>query len=577
MRGTFKTRRILSQPIDRYLENDRRSPKSRADQAVKRDVQDNRLAASPGIVLGAGLATTMVFIVVVFVTLGLDGSGLIIGASAGVFGALGGALGSLWHNWTVRGASADIARAEHDARHDPLTGLYNRKALFTELDIAYQASQKDDTVLGVLFLDLDRFKVINDSMGHEAGDELLRIVASRLQSSVRGSDVVARFGGDEFVVVCRDLMTEQSVIAVADQILRNFSEPVSLYGGAQVISTSIGVAIARPDDLRRPEDLVRDADAAMYKAKKARSGYAVFDEEQRLKVIDRLDIERDLVRALEEDQFIVYYQPLVNVDQKRLYGFEALIRWNHPTRGILGPGVFLGVAEETGMMGRIGELVLREACAQAAVWNHLSPDASQVKMSVNIAEQQLLDANFPSLVAEVLDWSGLPPEQLVLEIIEDVIVDHLEGLSSLRTIGALGVGLAIDDFGTGQSSLGYVKQLDMVSILKIDKTFIGEMSADKPNKAIIDAVVTMAKALDLRVVAEGVENEDQMHSLRASGISIMQGYLFNQPVSAASVDPQSWFQSRGAPPVDTRPGLTPLEVSRAFAQPTAHKRPARRV
>ncbi len=520
----------------------------------------------------------MIFVFVVYTLQGLGSEALIVAGAAGVFGALGGAVGSLWHNWTIRHASADIARAEHDARHDQLTGLLNRTALFHELDSAFQKSQSADTTMGVLFLDLDRFKVINDSMGHEAGDELLRIVANRLQSSVRGSDVVARFGGDEFVVVCRDLMNEQSVVAVAESILRNFSEPVSLYGGAQVISTSIGVAIAKPDDHRRPEDLVRDADAAMYKAKKARSGYAVFDEEQRLLVIDRLDIERDLVRALDEDQFEVYYQPLVNVDERRLYGFEALVRWNHPTRGVLGPGAFLDVAEETGMMAAIGELVLREACAQAAVWNHLSPDARNIRMSVNIAEQQLLDANLPALIEEVLDWAGLPAGQLVLEIIEDVIVDHLDGLNMLRAIGRLGVGLAIDDFGTGQSSLGYVKQLDMVSILKIDKTFINEMRNGDTDRAIIDAVVTMAKALDLRVVAEGVENEQQLRDLRASGISIMQGYLFNQPVTAKNVDPDSWFQPRAAVNGEPKkPGLTPLEVSRAFANPEQHKRPARRV
>ncbi len=519
----------------------------------------------------------MIFVLVVYALQGLGIEAIIVAGAAGVFGAVGGAVGSLWHTWSVRDASADIARAEHDARHDQLTGLLNRSALFNELDSAFQKSQSGDTTMGVLFLDLDRFKVINDSMGHEAGDELLRIVASRLKSSVRGSDVVARFGGDEFVVVCRDLMNEQSVVAVAESILKNFAEPVSLYGGAQVISTSIGVAIAKPDDQRRPEDLVRDADAAMYKAKKTRSGFAVFDEEQRLMVINRLDIERDLVRALDENQFEVYYQPIVNVDERRLYGFEALVRWDHPTRGLLGPGAFLDVAEETGMMAAIGELVLREACAQAAVWNYLAPEARGVRMSVNIAEQQLLDATFPELVQEVIAWSGLPPEQLVLEIIEDVIVDHLDGLNMLRRIKQLGVGLAIDDFGTGQSSLGYVKQLDMVSILKIDKTFVDEMGNGETDRAIIDAVVTMAKALDLRVVAEGVESEQQLKGLRDSGISIMQGYLFNQPVTAQMVDPEKWFESRpAAGPGAPKPGLTPLEVSRAFANPEAHHRPARR-
>ena len=333
-------------------------------------MQDKQLILSPGLVLAGGLTGATLWVVFLYAFDVVSGGELVVVISTGAFGAIGSAVGALWQNYSTRHTQEYIAEAEHQAKHDPLTGLANRNALFSELETSIARAKSTDTVLGVLFLDLDRFKVINDSMGHEAGDELLRIVATRLQGTVRGSDIVARFGGDEFVVVCRDLLSEQSVLAVAKQILKSFTEPVSLYGGAQVVSTSIGIAIARPDDTRRSEDLVRDADAAMYKAKKARSGYAVFDEVQRLQVIDRLDIERDLVKALEDEQLVVFYQPLIDVSNKRLYGFEALVRWNHPDRGIIGPGDFLSVAEETGMMARIGELVLREACAQAAVWNH---------------------------------------------------------------------------------------------------------------------------------------------------------------------------------------------------------------
>jgi diguanylate cyclase (GGDEF)-like protein len=545
-----------------------------AQRAVLDDVPKRGIAQTPTVVLTCALGTAIVWLAVLFVLFDVGQESTIAAGTMGVATAIGAGSASLWNSWTNRSTDEYLAKTEHDARHDQLTGLYNRNALFTELEWSHRRAKEADTVLGVLFLDLDRFKVINDSMGHDAGDELLRIVATRIQSAVRGSDIVARFGGDEFVVVCRDLLSERSVLAVANQILKSFAQPVSLYGGAQVISTSIGVAIARPDDTRRPEDLVRDADAAMYKAKKSRSGFAVFDEAQRLQVIDRLDIERDLVKALDEEQLTVFYQPLVDVRNKRLYGFEALVRWNHPERGTLGPGQFLPVAEETGMMARIGELVLREACAQAAVWNHLSTEAHDIKMSVNIAEQQLLDANFPMLVAEVLAWSGLPPEQLVLEIIEDVIVDHLDGLSILRDIRALGVGLAIDDFGTGQSSLSYVKQFDMVSTLKIDKSFIDEMNSGTPNRAIIEAIVAMAKALGLAIVAEGVESNDQVRELTGLGVSLMQGYLFNKPVRADIIDPNVWFAPRGEI-TPARPGLTPLEVSRALAEPH-QPRPARR-
>ncbi len=487
----------------------------------------------------------MVTVVALFVLEDLTQTELLYSSVIGVFGALGGATGALWQNWSQRHRTQQLAETEHYARHDALTGLVNRPTMFKELEHSIELSKRDDTVLGVLFLDLDRFKVINDSMGHDAGDELLRIVAGRLQSCVRGSDVVGRFGGDEFIVIVRDLANDSSVVAVAKQILKKFSEPVSLYGGAQVVTTSIGVAIARPDDQRRPEDLVRDADAAMYKAKQNRSGYAVFDEVQRLEVIDRLDIERDLVKGLDEDQFVVNYQPIVDTSSRRLYGFEALVRWEHPTRGLIGPGTFLGVAEETGMMGRIGELVMREACAQAAVWNHLCDDARKIRMSVNVAEAQLLDANFPALVAEVLDWSGLDASQLVLEIIEDVIVDHMDGLNMLREIRALGVSLAIDDFGTGQSSLSYVKEFDMVSTLKIDKSFVDELETGQTSIAIIEAIVAMAKALDLRVVAEGVEDPEQLRKLSSFGVDLMQGYLFNAPVAAEVIDPHSWFAERG--------------------------------
>ncbi len=530
------------------------------------------MAASPAAVFIFGLLATITFVGVLHLVGGVALGDLYAPVLTGTFATAGSSSAAVWASWRANFTSADLARVEHDARHDQLTGLSNRIALFEQLEKATEQARVNETTLGVLFLDLDRFKVINDSMGHDAGDQLLRIVANRLQASVRNSDVLARFGGDEFVIICHDLLSEGSVISVAQQILRAFEEPVLLFGRAFTASTSIGIAIAKPGDPRRAEDLVRDADAAMYKAKRSRSGYAVFSEAQRLQVIDRLDIEQDLVKAIDHDEFVVYYQPLVNVRKRRLYGFEALVRWKHPTRGLMGPGQFLPVAEETGLMAVVGEKVLREACAQAAVWNHLSPDAQFAKMSINIAEQQLLDVNFPSLVAEILDWSGLPAEQLQLEILENVVVDHLDGLSVLRELRALGVDLAIDDFGTGQSSLSYVKQFDMVSALKIDKAFIDEMGSGSANQAIIEAIVAMAKALDLRVVAEGVETKKQVNQLLDFGVEIMQGYLFNMPVGADKIDPDSWFKSRFA----SSEGLSAVTVTQVFSEAAALPRPPRR-
>ncbi|MEZ5229169.1 MAG: diguanylate cyclase [Acidimicrobiales bacterium] len=439
---------------------------------------DRRVALSPGIVIGCGIATAVVWLAALFIVADLSQSSLVIAGASGAVGAIGGGVGAIWQNWSQRHNVHSLAQVEHQAQHDNLTGLANRNSLFVELERASARAKKNDTVLGVLFLDLDRFKVINDSMGHEAGDELLRIVATRLKSAVRGSDMVARFGGDEFVVVCRDLLSERSVLAVAEQILKSFQQPVSLNGAAQVVSTSIGVAIALPADTRKPEDLVRDADAAMYRAKKSRSGYAVFDEAQRQQVMNRLDIgatsfepRRGTARRL--------------LPATRQRAAEAALRLRGagplepPDCGLIGPGEFLGVAEETGMMARIGEMVLKEACAQAAVWNHLSPDARNIRMAGQ--HRRAATPRYPAAPTWPTSWPGVAAAPATRAR------DHRgrDRRSSRRPEDAahrdLGVNLAIDDFGTGQSSLSYVKQFDMVTTLKIDKTFVDSMEQGTSN------------------------------------------------------------------------------------------------
>jgi len=332
-----------------------------------------------------------------------------------------------------------------------------------------------------------------------------------------------------------------SVTSAARQILKRFAEPVSLDGTEKPISTSIGVAAADSDDKRTPEELVRDADTAMYHAKKTRSGFTVFDERQRSQLTDRLDLEQDLGRAFAEGELVVYYQPIHNVVTGRLYAHEALVRWEHPSRGLIPPDAFIPIASKAGLMSKLGEIVMREACAQAAVWNHLNPDAKSVRISVNVAEQQLMDAKFPLMVAEILVWSGLAPDQLIIEITEDVIVDHLDGLTVLHQLRDMGVNLAIDDFGTGQSSLGYVKQLDMVSVLKIDKKFVKTMTDSQADMAIIELVAAMAAALEMKVVAEGVEERSQIEALHKLGINLIQGYYFSAPVPASDIQqPATW-------------------------------------
>ena len=517
----------------------------------------------PAIVLLVGLICAVIWVIVLDQVYELSTISLVQTLTSGGLGAAGASFAALVLALVAKPDQDKLDKVAHDARHDGLTGLPNRAELFDVLDDSIVTAKRNDMVLGVLFLDLDRFKVVNDSMGHEVGDELLRIVADRLRSTVRSTDVVARLGGDEFIVLCRDLISADSVVAMARQILKRFNDPVALNGQDHRISTSIGISISRPGEDPAADDMVREADAAMYRAKETKSGYAVYDDAQRLQSLDRIDLERDLQHAVERNEFVVHYQPIVNVFDRSLYAFEALVRWNHPTRGFLGPGEFMSIAEEAGHMSRLGEFVLREACAQAAVWNHISPAAQKVRMSVNLAEQQLVDTGLPMRIAEVLSWSGMSPEQLVLEITEDVVVDHLDSLSALRLIRDLGVELAIDDFGTGQSSLGYVKQFDMVTSLKIDKRFVRDMRSGEADRAIIEAIVAMASALDMRVIAEGVEFEDQLDELKSLGVGLMQGYLFDTPLGPDLIDPAVFFPARSR---DATGELGPSEVSEGFAR-----------
>lgn len=468
--------------------------------------------------------------------------------------------------WLLRNLRPDETALEeyrHEVEHDPLTGLPNQKTLESMLETMIGATRRAKSTLGVLFIDVDRFKNINDSMGHKAGDELLAQMAERITGSVRSSDVVTRFGGDEFVVLCPDLLTERSVVDLARQILASFEPLFEVQGTSQRMSASIGVTTLDGTDQRTSQELLRDADLAMFTAKRGKSRYALFNEQHRLEVLERQEIEQDLVKAVEEKQFNVVYQPLVNLEDGSLYAFEALVRWTHPTKGQIMPGAFLPVAEEVGLIGEIGTFVLREACAQAAVWNHITPDATKIRMSVNLAEQQLLDQKLPERVAEILRWAGLKAEQLVLEITENIIVEHLDGLDPLRELRDLGVWLAVDDFGTGQSSLSYLKQFDMVSSLKIDQSFVKGLENGNADYAIVEAVVSMSEALGLKVIVEGVETESQMRLLKEMGVDVMQGYLFSSPIKPPDRDPAAWFSST-TQGNGSKSAMRALDVSQRF-------------
>ncbi len=490
-----------------------------------------------------------------------------------------------------RSTHEHMRKHEFQANHDTLTGLPNRVGLIRHLETEVHKARQDKTTLGVLFLDLDRFKVINDTMGHDTGDQLLRAVGERIVSAVRSTDLVARFGGDEFVVVCPGLVNTHSVVQIAAQILASFERPVPLGKGEMNVVPSIGIATSNSEQPRTSEELVRDADAAMYRAKRGRTGYAVFDEQQRQVAMSRLDTERALRIAVAARELDVHYQPIIDGKTRQLTSFEALVRWNRLDVGWVGPGDFLPVAEEAGLMANIGELVLREACAQASVWARTFWKDSPVTMGVNVAERQLVDPNFARTVAEILEWSGLEPWRLTLEITEDLVIDHLDSaLSVLRDLKALGVSLAIDDFGTGRSSLSYVKRLDMVDYLKIDKSFVDGLEQPGVDQAIIEAITSLAKALDLVMVAEGVETVGQLDRLVNLGVERIQGYLIEKPLSATDIESrmvsraadaaaaQAVVQAHPVAPIATPAPATPQpntlqQIAQRLPQQQAHPLP----
>jgi diguanylate cyclase (GGDEF)-like protein/PAS domain S-box-containing protein len=411
----------------------------------------------------------------------------------------------------------------HQALHDPLTNLPNRALLMDRIERALARSRRNQRTVAVLFLDLDRFKLINDSRGHVIGDGILRQVAERLSYVVRGSDTVARFGGDEFVVVTE--VEERSEVALLGaRLLTTFDDVMVLEGTEAFVTASLGISIARGGSTA--DSLVREADAAMYHAKGRGPGRVeFFDESIRVQAARRLETENDLHRALDRDEFCVRYQPIIAIDSGELVGAEALVRWQHPERGLLFPADFMPVAEETGLVDRIGLWVLGEALQQLAAWGV----SDSLLMAVNLSAHQLRDPNLPEAVASELARAGVDPTSLVFEITESVLVDEGElvvnALHAIHDLKRLGVGLALDDFGTGYSSLGRLKRLP-VDELKVDREFVQGLGTDRHDSAIVSATLAMAAELNLSVVAEGVETFEQLEHLRLLGCPLAQGFLF---------------------------------------------------
>lgn len=443
------------------------------------------------------------------------------------------ASGQVIHLQTTSRDVSDRVRAEqqlkHDALHDGLTGLPNRTLLMERLDLALKRSNRHSRYqFAVLFLDLDNFKVVNDSLGHLVGDELLLIVAKLLTTFIRETDFAARLGGDEFVILLEDLDEVGQAVQVANRILEALRSPFTISERDVVISTSIGI-VPRSPSHERPADLLRDADLAMYRAKHSgRAGYALFDPNMHLQVLQRLHLEQDLRKALERQEFLLYYQPIVSLDNQRIHGFEALLRWQHPTQGLVPPGQFIAIAEETGLIVPIGRWVLSTACQQLICWQRQFPHLP-LRISVNLSVQQLQGFLLKHLDDALTD-SGLPSDSLILEITESMLIQNIgPTLELLNQIKARGVRLSIDDFGTGYSSLSYLHQLP-VDALKIDRAFVSPSEPDARNQVIAESIIALSNLLELNAIAEGVEHIQQLQWLQTLGCELGQGNLFSVPV-----------------------------------------------
>ncbi len=421
----------------------------------------------------------------------------------------------------------------HRALHDSLTALPNRVLFLDRLGHALaRLRRQPNTPVAVLFLDIDHFKLVNDSLGHQAGDDLLMAVATSLRQAVRPGDTVARFGGDEFGILLEEILSEREAIEVAQRIAAAFARPFVLGVTEHFVSASVGIALADDAD-QPPEALIRDADAAMYRAKeRGRARYELFDEDMRARAVARLRVENDLRRALERRELRLVYQPVVSLHDGAIVGAEALVRWEHPERGLVPPNDFIPVAEDCGLIEPIGRWVLGEACRQTAIWHAANPDSAPITISVNLSARQVAQPDLTSVVGRVLRTTGIDPSSLCLEITETVLLEESELLGdTLRALRATGVRLVLDDFGTGYSSLGYLNRLPL-DALKVDRSFVDGLGVEPRDSAIVKAVVGMAQALSLTVIAEGVEAPTQLAELRTLGCDLAQGYLFARPLPA---------------------------------------------
>jgi diguanylate cyclase (GGDEF)-like protein len=442
----------------------------------------------------------------------------------------------------MAGSQTDITESKIA---DPLTRIPNRLYFLDRLESAIESASRQGCLFAVLFIDLDHFKVVNDSLGHAAGDELLIDVAGRLRASIRTSarqrgpvqSVVARIGGDEFAVLLGHLQHAQEASIVAARILERIGEPFHIEGRRIFVSASIGIALSTAGST--PEDLLRNADTAMYHAKtNGKARFEFFNDGLREQAVTRFETETGLRKAIEENQLVVYYQPIVSLADLRIRGFEALVRWNHPERGLIAPSEFIPIAEESDLIVLLGRWVLREACRQMAEWQvRFAPDPP-LTISVNVSARQLSDPRLTEDVELALAESGLKHEALALEMTESSIMgDAEQTLAALNRLKRMNIRLEIDDFGTGYSSLSYLQRLPF-DILKIDRSFVSKLDAGGGSVNIVKAILELGHSFGMKVIAEGVETEAQLSSLRQLGCKYIQGYLFSRPLDA---DTAGWL------------------------------------
>ncbi|MGF1541368.1 MAG: EAL domain-containing protein [Pleurocapsa sp.] len=428
----------------------------------------------------------------------------------------------------------------YDALHDGLTGLPNRNLLMERIEFTIShAKRYPEYMYALLFIDLDRFKTINDSLGHLTGDQLLVAVSNLLQECLRDSDIVARLGGDEFVILLDGIKSPQDAISIGERIQQQLRSPFELKGQSIFTSASIGIVFSS-SSYNHASDLLRDADIAMYRAKaKGKARYEIFDQTMYYETLKQVELENNLRLALKNKEFVLHYQPIMALSSNKLIGFEALIRWEHPTKGLISPVEFIPIAEDTGLILQIGEWLLKEACQQLQKWQQqfaFSPQVAALKMSINLASQQLQEPQFIDKLDQILQETGLEGNSLKLEITESALLEPETSVqNTLKEIKNRNIKLSLDDFGTGYSSLSYLRRFP-IDNLKIDRSFVEQMNFDAENFEIVRVIITLAKTLGMQTISEGVETIEQLNQLKALGCEFGQGYLFSKPLSAKVVE-----------------------------------------